>query len=186
GQKTESSAKVFKPTANPYQFKYLQTGITGPGIEQVYLPEQPPDDQVLFKKEQKWTRPQMPEYLKKATRVLYHKHNPESKDYDPTFISPYLKEIQDWIDQEWERTETGVWFWNNGVKTYITKIHYFYLTAWQTYFGYPDFRDPDREIFYLLEYCEEDPDSYGFILNTLRRFGKSAIMGAWITYRTIR
>lgn len=177
---------MFQETSNPYQFQYLITGVSGPGVTQVYLPEQPEDSKILFKKEQKFVRPEIPDYLKRAIKILYRKHNSESKDYDPNYVSPHWKEIQEYIDEEWRRTEEGIWFWNNGIATYITGCHYFYLTAWQTYFGYPDYREPDKEIFYFVLYCEQDPDSFGLMLNTLRRFGKSAIMGCWAIYRTIR
>lgn len=55
---------MYAKTDNPYRFKYLVTGITGPGIPCVYLPPEPPDEEVLFKKEQKFVRPVPPNYLK--------------------------------------------------------------------------------------------------------------------------
>jgi len=54
---------MYAKTDNPYRFKYLVTGITGPGIPCVYLPPEPPDEEVLFKKEQKFVRPVPPNYL---------------------------------------------------------------------------------------------------------------------------
>lgn len=177
---------MYNKTENPYVFRYLITGISGPGIHQVYLPEEPPDEEVLYKEEQRFVRPIMPDYLKKATRVLYDKHNPTSELYDPGFMSPFTNEIQNWIDREWKWTEEGIWFWNNGVKTYITKFYAFYLLCWLPYFGRPDYRETDKEICYALEYAENDPDCFGVLFNSLRRYGKSAIMGAWIVYRTIR
>jgi len=172
---------MFNKTSTPYKFKYLQTGITGPGIEQVYLPKQPVDSKILFKKEQKWVRPHPPEYLRKAIKE-YAKKVQE----DPNFIHPMQVEINQWADQEWERSENGVWFWNNGVATFLTPFHYWYLTAWQTYFGFPDYRETDKELCYLLLYAEEDPDSYGILFNTIRRYGKSSLMGAWATYAPTR
>ena len=55
---------MFSKTNNPYKFKYLVTGITGPGIEQVYLPETPPEKDILFKKENKFVRPEMSPQLR--------------------------------------------------------------------------------------------------------------------------
>jgi hypothetical protein len=177
---------MFNPNNNVYEFKYLVTGITGQGIHHVYLPDQPSEDKILFKEEQKFVRPEMPDYLKKATRIFYQKHNPTSALYDPSFVSPYAREIQIWIDREWERTENGIWFWNNGTPTYITPFYYFYLTAWMPYFGRPDYRETDKEITYAMAFVEHDPNSFGILFNSLRRYGKSAIMGAWLIYRTIR
>lgn len=117
---------------------------------------------------------------------MYDKYNTESDNYDPTYISPYSYEIQMWEDQQWERSENGCWFWNNGVATYITGLYYWYLTEWVTYFGHPTYRETDKEITYFIKFCEEDPNCYGMLLNTIRRYGKSALMGAWLIYRTGR
>lgn len=177
---------MFNKTKNPYSFKYLVTGITGEGLREVYLPDPPSDDDVLFKKEQKYVRPEMSEYLAKEVRKWRNKINPNSSSYDPGYVSPLAYEIRNWEDTEWDRTTNGLWFWNNGVKTYITGFYAWYLSSWMTYFGYPIYRESDKEITYLLQYCEEDPDCYGLLLNTIRRYGKSSLMGGWATYRTTR
>jgi hypothetical protein len=177
---------MFDKTKNPYQFKYLQTGVSGPGIPAVYLPPEPSDKKVHFKKENKWVRPEPPKHIKKAIKVLYAKTNRYSKYYDKNYVSPYISEIRKWEDQQWDRFENGFWFWNNGIKTYITQFYYWYLTEWSPYFGTPDYRETDKEITYWLLYIEEDPRSYGGMLNTIRRYGKSALMGAWLIWRTTR
>lgn len=175
---------MFTPTSNPYKFKYLITGISGEGIKEVYLPEPPPDDQVHFKKEDRWVRPEPPRHIKKAIKVLYAKMNKYSTYYDPSYVSPYAYEIRKWEDQQWERFENGFWFWNKGVKTYLTPFYYWYLTEWNPYFGTPVYRETDKEITYWLLYLEEDPNCYGGLLNTIRRYGKSAIMAGWMVRRT--
>lgn len=172
---------MFAKTDNPYKFKYLVTGITGPGIEQVYLPPIPAENKILFKKEQKFVRPEMSEQLRKWAKEYYIE-----KQEDEDFIHPHQKDINAWEDQEDERCENGIFFWNNGVVTYITGFYYWMLTAWQPYFGRPTYRATDKEITYWIKYWEEDPNSYGGALNTIRRYGKSSIMGAWIVYRTTR
>lgn len=177
---------MFQKTSTPYQFKYLQTAISGEGIKQVYLPTKPADKHILFKKEQRWVRPQMPENLKKESKRVRLYLDPNSNFYNQDYISPLFHELQKWEDQEWERADNGIWFWNGGEATYLTGFHYWYLSSWQCYFGYPDFRDTDKEICYMLQYCEEDPDCFGLLLNTIRRYGKSSIMGGWSVYRTTR
>lgn len=117
---------------------------------------------------------------------MYDKYNSESDNYDPTYVSPYSYEIKMWEDQQWDRSENGCYFWNNGVATYITGFYYWYLTEWITYFGHPAYRETDKEITYFIKFCEEDPNCYGILLNTIRRYGKSALMGAWLIYRTGR
>jgi predicted GIY-YIG superfamily endonuclease len=172
---------MFLATKTPYKFKYLQTGISGEGIECVYLPETPTEDKILFKAEQKFIRPEMPEHLKRDYKT-WKKHFDQGLDY----VSIYSIERRNWEDQEWERTTDGIWFWNNGVATYITGFYYWYLTAWQTYFGYVDYRETDKELTYLLQFAEEDPDCFGILFNTIRRYGKSSLMGGWAIYRTTR
>lgn len=177
---------MFTKTNNVYNFQYLLTGITGEGIKSVYLPDVPKDDKILFKKEQKWVRPQMPEHLRKEANRLRVFSDPSSKSYNPDYISPLAAKIREWEDQEWERADNGVWFWNNKTPTYLTGFHYWLLTSWECYFGFPDFRETDKEICYLLQFCEEDPDCFGLLLNTIRRYGKSTLMGGWAVYRTSR
>jgi hypothetical protein len=65
-------------------------------------------------------------------------------------------------------------------------LYYWYLTEWVTYFGHPTYRETDKEITYFIKFCEDDPACYGILLNTIRRYGKSALMGAWLIYRTGR
>lgn len=173
---------MFAQTSNPYDFKYLVTGITGPGIKTVHLPGIPEHKDILFHKEQKFVRPEMPEYLKTAVKVWRRAVDQKQ----PNYISLYSQEIQAWEDREWERTTNGIWFWNNGVATYLTPFYYWYLSCWQTYFGFPIYRESDKEITYFLAYCENDPDCYGLLLNTIRRYGKSSLMGAYATYRATR
>lgn len=181
---------MFHPTSNPYQFKYLITGISGPGIEKVYLPEMPPEDEILFKEEQKFVRPEMSDHLKRAVKeMLYERQRKNNKGefVDPEWVHPkYQAEINEWEEREWQRCTDGIWFWNNGVPTYCTPFYYWYLSSWRTYFGVPEYRETDKEITYWILYWEEDPNSYGGAFNTIRRYGKSVMMGAWATFRTTR
>lgn len=181
---------MYKPTSNPYSFKYLITGISGPGIEQVFLPPVPSEDKILFKKEQKFVRPEMPDFLKAAVKeMLYERGRKDSKGnfIDPEWTHPkYQRQINEWEDQEWERCKDGIWFWNNGVPTYLTQFYYWYLSSWRTYFGVPAYRETDKEITYFILYFEEDPNCFGGAFNTIRRYGKSVLEGAWATWRTTR
>lgn len=177
---------MYAETNNPYKFQYLITGISGPGIPQVYLPEPLPDDKIHFKEEDKFIRPEPSKILQKAIKVLYVKSNKYSQYYDKKYVSPYSYEIQKWEDQQWDRFDTGFWIWNKGVKTYLTPFYYWYLTEWKPSFGKPSYRETDKEITYWLQYLEEDPFCYGGLLNTIRRYGKSAIMAAWMMWRVTR
>jgi hypothetical protein len=182
---------MYAKTDNPYRFKYLVTGITGPGIPCVYLPPEPPDEEVLFKKEQKFVRPVPPNYLKEwMDEFVYETENTRKQQEKtpekniPDYIHPHQEELNKWEEQEFERCTNGIWFWNKGVKTYLTNAHYKYLTSWELYFGFPDYRETDKETWYWVKYWEEDPRSFGGTFNTIRREGKSAKMGFWLMDRT--
>lgn len=172
---------MFSKTDTPYKFKYLVTGITGPGIEQVYLPSLPPEEEILFKDAQKFCYSDMPPQLK-----IWAKEYHIERQNNPDYIHAHQTEINEWEAREDDRCTNGVHFWNDGVATYITGFYYWMLTCWHPYFGRPVFRETDKEITYWIKYWEEDPDSYGGALNTIRRYGKSSMMGAWITYRASR
>lgn len=169
---------MFEVTKNPYKFKFLVTGVTGPGIPEVYLPPVPSKNKILFKRENKFVREEPHEELKYWIQELY-----DELEDNPDYIHPHQEEINAWEDQEWERSTEGIWFWNKGVPTYMTGPHYKYCTAWDTYFGFPGYRETDKETFYWIQYWEEDPNSYGGNLVTIRREGKSTKMGFWIMNR---
>lgn len=78
--------------------------------------------------------------------------------------------------QEWYRRLCGFWFMNKGNPTFLTGLHYFFLTHWTL--GdevlYPNYRERDREFFYFLDYTIKDPRSVGLVFVTKRREGKTA------------
>ena len=119
------------------------------------LPVKPKKKEILFsdlkKKDQKWKRTEMPDGLSQET------------------VSKYS-----WfIDQEFKRREEGVWFMNNGVPTYITGEHYYYLNWCKMDVGYPEYRDRDRRFFIFWEICKQDPNSFGMVMVKHRREGAS-------------
>lgn len=127
---------------------------------------------------QYWERPQPPaDYeTKRKKEMLIQKTNPEY--YNP--------ELQAYRNQEWDRRLNGLWFYNNGRGTYLTGLHYFYLTHWKLDIGYPEFRITDLHFFYFLEYCMQDPNCMGMIEVTKRRQGKTMRAGAFLFELTSR
>lgn len=160
--------------------KYNICGITchRPPVGQVYnlMTAKWEDREVMKrasrKENQYWERPTMPiDYeLKRKKEILAQKTDPEY--YNP--------ELQSYRNQEWDRRLNGFWFYNNGNATYLTGLHYFYLTHWKIDVGYPEFRITDLEFFYFLQYCVEDPCSLGMIEVTKRRQGKTMRAGAFL------
>lgn len=127
---------------------------------------------------QYWERPQPPaDYeTKRKKEMAVQKTNPEY--YNP--------ELQNYKNQEWDRRLNGLWFYNNGRGTYLTGLHYFYLTHWKLDIGYPEFRITDLHFFYFLEYCVQDPNCMGMIEVTKRRQGKTMRAGAFLFELTSR
>jgi hypothetical protein len=129
-----------------------------------------------------WERFELPKDWKEKS-----KREKERKKFDKDYFDPYLEDIR---VREWNRRLCGVWFWNyNPFKkeselTYITGTHYLYCTYWIFQGKRMDFRVTDMEVFYILKYCETDPDCLGLNFLTRRKLGKTAISGCWAYDRT--
>jgi hypothetical protein len=82
---------------------------------------------------------------------------------------------------EWKKRRHGAWFYNNGTIEYITGAHYFYISYWKIDVGLPGFRDSDRDLYYVWDYCVKDEDCYGLCYFTNRRSGKTYV-GTSIIY----
>ena len=111
----------------------------------------------------------------------------ERQKYDKFYVDPYLESIR---AREWKRRLCGVHFDNYNPLTkqvetiYITGTHYLYITYWKFQGKFMDFRVNDRDFWYVMKYCEEDPDCLGLNEITKRKLGKTAKLGCWIYDRT--
>ena len=129
--------------------------------------------EILFaeyeKTEQYWRRPfdQIKYNELRREELKLQKQNQE-------YVNEDLEEIR---LSEWRRRLNGVWFYNNGVPTYIPGCYYFYITHWKLDIGYSKFRSPDRNKGLFWMYCKQDPQSLGMLEVTVRRFGKSYFAG---------
>lgn len=119
------------------------------------IPKQPPKKEILGhdlpKKEQKWKRIELPE----------------------DFEDLPIEEQEAFAYEEDKKCTEGIWFMCNGVATYITGDHYFYLQWFKIDTGYPDYRDRDRRWFYHWYLCDKDEECFGQIYGKLRRDGYS-------------
>jgi hypothetical protein len=124
----------------------------------ITLPKLPSKTKILFsnkvKKNQKWERLQLPDSF------FWEKSQNE-----------YTEEEIDWLNEDADRRLNGVWFMNNGVATYLTGVHYFYLQWCKIDIGYPEYRDRDRRFFTYWQACVTDPKCYGMIMVKHRREG---------------
>ena len=115
------------------------------------------------KKEQYWERFEYPKELSRVKSIFNWHAAP----------SNFKDKWVDYIEQEFDRREDGFWFYNNGVKTYITGSHYMYLQWTKIDIGYPNYREANR-IFYLYwEACKADNRSFGICYLKIRRSGFS-------------
>lgn len=141
-----------------------------------YYPSSPPDEEIdgfyLSKAEQKFKRTPLPtEWF--DWRVDEAKYQKTEPDYCHSDIEKFKL-------QEWTRRIKGYWFYNNGVKTYLTGLHYMYCNWWKIDIGYPSYRDSDLKYFYFLQYCIEDPNCLGMIDIARRRSGKTYKAGLFL------
>lgn len=122
--------------------------------------------------EQYWQRQELPPwYNDKLAR------EEEEKKIDPEYSDASLDAIR---QREWNRRLYGVWFYNNGEPVYITGQHYMLLNYWNFQRKWFDYRRPNRDYYYVLQYCIEDPNCLGLIEVTKRKEGKTARAGLFL------
>ena len=93
------------------------------------------------------------------------------------FRNPELDRCDPW--------DGGYWFFSNGNPVWLTPFHYFYLNWWEINVGYPEYRDTDRQIFYLWQWVFENPNCYGLCEVAKRGGGKTYRALAVLYLRTI-
>ncbi len=141
------------------------------GID-IALPKVPKKSDILFhdlpKRMQMWQRTPMPQELSRV------------RSMDEWFEKPseFRRSFSPYIEQEFERRRNGVWFYNNGVPTYITGRHYMFLQWSKIDIGYPSYLAFQREIFLHMAACEADPRCIGQLYTKCRRSGYTNICAA--------
>ena len=115
------------------------------------------------KNEQYWERFEYPQELFRI-KSIFNWHSAPS-----TFKDKWV----DYIETEFDRREDGFWFYNNGVKTYITGSHYMYLQWTKIDIGYPNYREANRLFYIYREACKADRRSFGICYLKIRRSGFS-------------
>jgi len=129
-----------------------------------------------------WERYTLPSYWKTRRQI-----EKDRQKYDRYYVDPELENIR---GREWNRRLCGVWFYNYNPKKgeleckYLTGTHYFYATYWKFQGRFMDFRINDMEVWYVIKYCETDPNCLGINEITKRKLGKTARLGCWLYERT--
>jgi hypothetical protein len=111
----------------------------------------------------KWTPEDYPKELKSIDSIF------DWRDYPDSFKDKWGL----YIDEQFNRRESGHWFNNNGKPTYITGSHYMYLQWSKIDVGQPDFRESNRLFFIFWEACKADSRCYGMAYLKNRRSGFS-------------
>ena len=115
------------------------------------------------KNEQYWERFEYPQELFRI-KSIFNWHSAPS-----TFKDKWV----DYIETEFDRREDGFWFYNNGIKTYMTGSHYMYLQWTKIDIGYPNYREANRLFYIYWEACKADKRSFGICYLKIRRSGFS-------------
>jgi len=110
-----------------------------------------------------WVREPLPKPLSKIQSIF------QWNDMTAVFKDTWV----DYIESEFDKRESGHWFINNGVPTYITGAHYMYLQWTSIDIGYPDFREANRIFFIFWEACKADERCFGISYLKIRRSGFS-------------
>lgn len=123
------------------------------GLYTYQLPPEPRNEEdILFhdypKKEQYWRREKILDVRKMSAR-----------------------EKGEYIEKHDERWLNGVWFFNDGVPTWITGMNYDFLTFSKFEFGYPNYLEQQRFDFYFRDMVRKDKNCYGKAILKCRRSG---------------
>jgi hypothetical protein len=119
-------------------------------------------------RDQYWERLQYPDELNRIKSVHQWSKKPDA----------FKDKWVDYIEQEFERRENGLWFMNNGKHTYITGSHYMYLQWSKIDMGYPEYREANRILFLFWEACKADDRCFGMCYLKIRRSGFSFMASA--------
>lgn len=123
--------------------------------------------------EQYWHRYELPVFF-------------EIVEYDKDGNVLLTVEQEEYAKEEVRRCKQGFYFMNNGVLTYITGKHYFYLQWWKLEDDiYPDYRDTDRRYFLFLNYWEQVLWCLGIVRGKKRREGASSQATSNLIYECI-
>ena len=115
------------------------------------------------KQEQYWERQELPKELSKIKSIFQWNDLP----------SDFKDRHVDYIEQEFDYRESGMFFKNNGISSYVTGSHYMYIQWTSIDVGYPDFREANRIFWIYWEACRADKRSFGMDYLKIRRSGFS-------------
>jgi len=123
--------------------------------------------------EQLWKRRELPSIFNKI-------------EYDQNGGALLTPEQEQFAREEVIKCRDGYWFFNNGIPTYVTGKHYFYLQWWKLEDDiYPEYRDTDRRYFLFLNHWENVLWCLGIFRGKKRREGASSQATSNLIYECI-
>ena len=138
----------------------------------IQLPKAPKKKEILFYDRkpamQMWERLPVPTELQRI----------RSMDEWYEMPSDFKKRFSPYIEKEFKRRREGLWFYNNGVPTYITGRHYMLLQWSKMDIGYASYLEFQRRLFIHFAACEADPRSIGQMYTKCRRSGYTNMSAA--------
>lgn len=121
--------------------------------EKVLLPVEPPDEACV-----NFGLP-IDKQIFRKTYIPQQVRNPK-KDYGRENWTE--KEIDDFVDSEFNRRHNGLWFFIKGQKYYITGQHWFKMNHWKNMTDEEfEYRDHERKFFTLALQVQRDPIDLG-------------------------
>jgi len=131
----------------------------------VALPSVPNKVKIRDKKpeEQYWEADEYPKELSKIKTIFQWNSMP--KEFKGKWV--------DYIEEEFNKRDEGMFFMNNGKPSYITGSHYMYLQWTKIDIGLPEFRESNRIYWIFWEACKADDRSFGICYLKNRRSGFS-------------
>lgn len=138
----------------------------------IQLPKTPKKKDILFhdkpKEMQMWKRIDVPAELQRI----------RSMDEWYEMPSDFKKRFSPYIEKEFLRRREGLWFYNNGVPTYITGRHYMMLQWSKLDIGYGYYLEFQRRLFIHFAAVEADNRAIGQNYVKCRRSGYTNISSA--------
>ncbi len=156
----------------------------------IRLPKMPPATQILNSEftdlyDQRWKRPRAPKGFEDAYISMIDRQK-ATVDMETYELTDSEKGLWAYMEQEYSRLRNGVWFMNKGEPTYITGIHYFFLTDFTLKTGqYANYRDTDRDWFLFYDFCMRHPSVKGMLNMENRQTGKTAKSSCVLLYLAI-
>lgn len=141
---------------------------------EIELPEQPMGSLIDY-----WNLPKEKQYWRKKELPKIFDVVATTEEGEPVLNA----EQRLYVEEEIKKIRDGYWFFNNGVATYITGRHYFYLQYWTLETRRPpDYRDVSRRYFLFLDHWHKNEWCLGIVRGKGRRSGATSECSSNLIY----